>query len=65
MLQKVRKTDGLTRWLDWQWNIAPPIQGDVTDPETGEVLTGRARWLETFRRAKAGELPGQNGSDPP
>jgi hypothetical protein len=49
-----RRPDRLTRWLDWQWDLCPPLSPPPIDTETGEVLKGRARWLAAFETVRNG-----------
>lgn len=52
---KIRR-DPLDRWLDYQWNLAPPLSPPPIDPDTGEVLTGRARWRAAVEIARGNTM---------
>ncbi len=53
---KKPRRDPLDTWLDYQWNIAPPLSPPPIDPDTGEVLAGRARWLAAFETVRGNPM---------
>ncbi len=55
--RKKLRRDPLDAWLDYQWNLAPPLSSPPIDPETGEVLTGRARWQRAFETVRSNTMP--------
>jgi len=59
-----KRPDPLTQWLDFQWTIAPPLAPPPIDLETGEVLTGRARWLAAFETVRGEKMTFASFSEP-
>jgi hypothetical protein len=61
---KKARRDPLEKWLDYQWEIAPPLSPPPIDLETGEVLKGRARWLAAFEVIRGETMPFSHYSEP-